>query len=275
MTARTAFEPLPVNVRLEISALWTSMLFVFAYVDLFSLYRPNVRADIEAGTMSGFTISEVFLLAITAYVVVPALMVLLTLVLPARLDRIANLVLAAVYAVTSVGGAFGERGYYLLGTALEVLLLAGVVYYAWTWPTAAPTSAADRAAEAGSTPTARVRPGHGRGGTRESLGRPGAGLAFIILPTVLLFARHRRPSEPAAPPPDAGPGGFDLEVEGTRAARIGTVGAGPETQRACLLAAEKGAMCLTVSALDTLPRNSSTRCCPVWSRSSRSRAGWR
>jgi len=38
MTAETRFEPSKVNVRIKISVLWTSMLFVFAYVDLFSLY---------------------------------------------------------------------------------------------------------------------------------------------------------------------------------------------------------------------------------------------
>ena len=55
MTAETKFEPSNVNVRIKISALWTSMLFVFAYVDLFSLYRRDVRADLEAGAIGGFT----------------------------------------------------------------------------------------------------------------------------------------------------------------------------------------------------------------------------
>jgi hypothetical protein len=49
MTAETKFEPSNVNVRIKISALLTSMLFVFAYVDVFSLYRPDFRADLEAG----------------------------------------------------------------------------------------------------------------------------------------------------------------------------------------------------------------------------------
>jgi hypothetical protein len=42
MAAETTFEPSNVNVRIKLSALWTSMLFVFAYVDLFSLYQPDV-----------------------------------------------------------------------------------------------------------------------------------------------------------------------------------------------------------------------------------------
>ena len=52
------FETAPVNVRVKISALWTAMLFVFVYVDLFSLYRPDVRADIASGQLAGFTIND-------------------------------------------------------------------------------------------------------------------------------------------------------------------------------------------------------------------------
>jgi hypothetical protein len=44
MAAETTLKAFSVNVRIKISALWTSMLFVFAYVDLFSLYRRDVRA---------------------------------------------------------------------------------------------------------------------------------------------------------------------------------------------------------------------------------------
>ena len=44
MTAETKYEPSNVSVRTKISALWTTMLFVFAYVDIFSLYRRNFRA---------------------------------------------------------------------------------------------------------------------------------------------------------------------------------------------------------------------------------------
>lgn len=36
-THRTKLEPSNVNVRIKLSALWTSMLFVFAYVDRLSL----------------------------------------------------------------------------------------------------------------------------------------------------------------------------------------------------------------------------------------------
>lgn len=134
MAAATKLEAFPVNVRIKISALWASMLFVFAYVDLFSLYRADVRADIAAGELGGFTIDQSFLLGTTAYVVIPALMVFGALVLRPRVNGVVNIALSVVYALTIIGGAIGEWNYYLLGSAIEIGLLAAVVYYAWTWP---------------------------------------------------------------------------------------------------------------------------------------------
>jgi hypothetical protein len=60
------------------------MLFVFAYVDLLSLYRSDIRADLDAGEVSGFDVNQAFLMGTTAYVIVPSLMVFLTLILPPR-----------------------------------------------------------------------------------------------------------------------------------------------------------------------------------------------
>ena len=128
------FDPANVNVRIKISALWTSMLFVFVYVDLFTFYRADFRADVEAGTVAGFTVNQSFLLATTAYIAIPALMVFLSLILRPGITRIVNIALSVIYILTIVGGAIGEWNYYLLGSALEVMLLAGIAYYAWTWP---------------------------------------------------------------------------------------------------------------------------------------------
>jgi hypothetical protein len=141
MTAEAKFQPSNVNVRVKISALWASMLFVFAYVDLFSLYRADFRADLEAGKIAGFTINQSFLLGTTVYIVIPSLMVFLALVLRPRVGRIANIALGILYALTIIAGAIGEWDYYILGSAVEIALLAAIVYYAWTWPKETPVTA--------------------------------------------------------------------------------------------------------------------------------------
>lgn len=128
------FDPSPVNVRVKLSALWTAMLFMFAYVDLFSLYRADVRADLAAGELGGFTIGQPFLLATTIYVAIPALMVFASLVLRPRLNRFANIGLPAAYALTIVAGAIGEWSYWMVGSAIEVVLLGAIAHQAWTWP---------------------------------------------------------------------------------------------------------------------------------------------
>jgi hypothetical protein len=144
MVDGTKLGPFKVNVRIKISALWTSMLFVFVYVDLFSLYRPDYQADLRAGSIGGFTVDQSFLLGTTAYVVIPSLMVFLTLILRPGVNRIANLALSVAYAVTIVGAAIGDWNYYILGSAIEVMVLAAIVYYAWTWPKEARPTSMDR-----------------------------------------------------------------------------------------------------------------------------------
>lgn len=109
-------------------------MLIFAYVDLFSLYRPDVRADIEAGKVFAFDIGQPFLFFATLYVIIPAVMIYLTLVMRRRANRIVNIVLAATYATTIAGGAVGEWNYYVLGSLVEAALLAMVIRHAWTWP---------------------------------------------------------------------------------------------------------------------------------------------
>jgi hypothetical protein len=151
MNTTTEYRDSWINPRVKIAALWASMLFVFVYVDLFSLYRADVRADIEAGKIFAFSIGQGFLLGVTLYVALPSLMVFLSLVLPVKVTRMANLVLAVLYALTIVGGAVGEWNYYILGSVIEAVLLATIAYYAWTWP-----KVANDAGRAMGEPTART-----------------------------------------------------------------------------------------------------------------------
>ncbi len=138
MTPGTELQDSKVNVRIKISALWASMLFVFVYVDLFSLYRSDFRADIAAGEIAGFTIGQGFLLGTTVYILIPSLMVFLALVLRPQINRIGNIALSVVYALTIIGASIGEWSYFVLGSAVEVGLLGALVYYAWTWPKGSP-----------------------------------------------------------------------------------------------------------------------------------------
>jgi hypothetical protein len=129
-------EDLHVPIRVKLAAAWTSLMFLYVYVDLLGLYEPGVVDDILAGIVWQFDISQAWAFGALTLMAVPILMVVLSVTLPARGNRVINLVVASVYVLVSVGNAIGESWTYFFGlaVALEVTVLALVVRWAWTWP---------------------------------------------------------------------------------------------------------------------------------------------
>ena len=129
-----SLRELPIDPRIRMAALWAATTLVVLFVDLFSLYRADVRARIEEGVMFVFDIDQAFLAVITVYGIIPSVMVYLAIALPRRANRIVNVVVAIVFGLTIVGSAVGEGwAYYLIGSAVELVLLALIVRSAMTW----------------------------------------------------------------------------------------------------------------------------------------------
>jgi hypothetical protein len=109
---------------------------MFAYVDIFSFYKPGVVRDILRGKVWEFDITQVWALGALALMTVPALMVFLSVGLRPAASRWANIVVAGLYIVVSLGNLAGESWAYLyFGAVIEVALLVTIIRYAWTWPT--------------------------------------------------------------------------------------------------------------------------------------------
>jgi hypothetical protein len=131
----TTLEDAKVGVRLKISALWTAMLLLFAYGDIFGFFAPGHLEEIMAGEISGIEITQGFLFATSVYIAIASVMVFLTLVLRSSVCRWTNVVLAILYIASIVAAAIGETdAYYLFLAAAEIALLILIVRYAWTWP---------------------------------------------------------------------------------------------------------------------------------------------
>ncbi|CAN5400538.1 hypothetical protein BH23ACT6_BH23ACT6_04650 [soil metagenome] len=136
-TTTRKYQDTTVDVKLVLSALWVTMLMVFAYVDIFGFYRADVLQAALDGTVgtTGLPVNQAFLTATLVYILLPSLMVALSLVLKPRVNRILNIFLSLLYVVTIVVSCIGESWvYYLLGSAVEVVLLLAIARTAWTWP---------------------------------------------------------------------------------------------------------------------------------------------
>jgi hypothetical protein len=133
---RWGLEDRPVPVRLKLSALWASVMFLYVYVDVLAFFKPGTIDDILVGRVWEFDITQSWAVGALVLMTIPALMVFLSLALPAHIARRTNIVVASVYVPITIFNLVGETwwAFYWFGAAAETVLLVLIVRYAWSWP---------------------------------------------------------------------------------------------------------------------------------------------
>jgi hypothetical protein len=142
MTITTTLEDQPIPVRAKLAAAWTSFMFLCVYVDIIAFSKPGTIDEILVGKIWEFDVSQTLLTTFLALMAIPIFMVVLSMTLPARANRITNLIVASVQVPYTAFNMAGESWtyFYGLGFALEVIVLALILRYAWTWPRTAPSA---------------------------------------------------------------------------------------------------------------------------------------
>lgn len=135
MKTQKVVEDFKVSVQLKLAALWTGFMFLYIYVDYFALYMPGKMEGILKGKVFVFPITQGFLLAALVSVTIPALMIVLLVALPAKANRLANIIIAAVYIPYSLFNLAGVAWAHMFFAAVtEVILLCLIICTAWKWP---------------------------------------------------------------------------------------------------------------------------------------------
>ena len=124
----------PIPLRVKLSALWASLTFCYLYGDYFGLYQPGKLQHMLDGAGPMGPASQGSLLFVAMLLVVPGLMVPASLLLPARLARWLNLVLAAFYAIFVALTMPGAWLFYLAYGSIEIVLCGAIAWLAWRWP---------------------------------------------------------------------------------------------------------------------------------------------
>jgi hypothetical protein len=133
--AKIVLEDIKVSLKLKLAALWASLMFLYIYVDYFHLFMPNEVENILAGRVYKFDITQGFLLGILIAMSIPALMIFLSVALPAKVNRRANIMVAAVFIPFTLFNLAGEAWMHMVFAAvIEVVLLCLIIRYAWKWP---------------------------------------------------------------------------------------------------------------------------------------------
>ncbi|MGH1493433.1 MAG: DUF6326 family protein [Acidimicrobiales bacterium] len=114
-----------------ISALWMFVLLNFIFRDLHEIVKAEFLADALTGTYNGREVTEVMFLIGGLIVEVPIMMMLMAWVLPLRANRLANMAIAPLFALTFIGVPGDLDDYLHVG--LIVIALAVIAWQAWGW----------------------------------------------------------------------------------------------------------------------------------------------
>jgi len=125
-----------INIKIKLSALWTSLMFCYIYGDYFELYAPNKVEKLIEGTSLLDTPTKLFLASLA--VAIPAFMIALSILLKPRINRILNIVfgiLFTLFVLLVISTAlYTWYTFYVFYGVLGILITVLIVWYAWNWP---------------------------------------------------------------------------------------------------------------------------------------------
>ena len=125
-----------INIKIKLSALWTSLMFCYVYGDYFQLYVPG-KVD---GLISGDNMLDnpTKLLIASIVLVIPSTMIALSIFLKPKINRILNIIFGTIFTLMmlliAVTSLTAWHSFYVLLAVLESLITIIIVWYAWNWP---------------------------------------------------------------------------------------------------------------------------------------------
>lgn len=135
MNTQNLLEDSKVSVKLKLASLWASFMFLYIYVDYFALYMPNKIDDILKGKVFVFDITQGFIFIALGLATISILMIFLSVILPAKINRLTNILVAIILIPYMLFNLVGEAWLHMyFAAAVEVVLLGLIIRYAWKWP---------------------------------------------------------------------------------------------------------------------------------------------
>jgi hypothetical protein len=134
-------EDRKVNVKAKLALLWVALMFFYIYNDILSLFQPGHVADLVGGQLGGVQFTQTILFGAAVLMSFPSLMVLLSLTLKARVNRLVNIIVGILHILVLLSTQFVGEGetwfFYRLYELLEALFLVLIIWTAWKWPKSA------------------------------------------------------------------------------------------------------------------------------------------
>jgi hypothetical protein len=118
------------EVRIKLSALWVCLMLTYLLGDVLRIFS----GDFVPGEVEGMQVSQGMYLGMAILMLIPIIMLFLSLTLPHKANRWANLIFAAVLFLINLVGLPTYPSLYdqfLIGVGLVFNVLT--IWYAWKW----------------------------------------------------------------------------------------------------------------------------------------------
>lgn len=134
-------EDIEVNIKIKLAGFWIALMFFYAYNDILSFFRKDIMDEILTGKVGGIEINQTFLLSAGILMSIPIIMIALSLILPAKFNRWANIIIG-LFHIVILGASLLVSGdlwiNYALYEIIEAVFIILIIWYAWNWPKTSP-----------------------------------------------------------------------------------------------------------------------------------------
>ncbi len=129
------FRQFEIKLPMRIAVLWAAAFGCYVYGDLLSHWVPGAQERMDAGQMGPLgTVTPGLLAGIGVFMSIPALMIALSVILPAQWSRWLNLVLGVIYTLLVASSLLSAPPFYVYLSGVAVILTASIAWLAWSWP---------------------------------------------------------------------------------------------------------------------------------------------
>lgn len=134
-TKNQKLEDYKINIRIRLSALWTTIMFCYIYGDYFELYVPQKVDSLLNGQNNLDSPYKLF--TATIILTIPALMIFLSLVLKPQFTKWLNIGVGIFFTLftflVGISSISEWRIFYVFLSFLESILTTLVAIIAWKW----------------------------------------------------------------------------------------------------------------------------------------------
>ncbi|GHV96547.1 hypothetical protein AGMMS50293_28670 [Spirochaetia bacterium] len=132
---KTEYDDVKLNTRTVLIGLWTALMLLYIYCDIFTFFRPNHINEIIDGFMGPFPVNQISLMVAGILMALPALMIIANLFIKMVKIKWINIIGGILFTLVNIGNMVGEKwAYYIIYGIIELIITVLIIIKSIKWP---------------------------------------------------------------------------------------------------------------------------------------------